>query len=212
MIFIKKYIFDLDGTILHADWKEEDKFFESILDKETYELFIKDKMKTIFDYEDLFDRYDILKLSEFYKSRGINLNTDHIKQWIDFNGKYLYDNIDDNIYELLELLKQDNKEIVLLTNWFKDTQVERLKRKNLLDYFDDIVAGDMALKPSAKSFSLAVSNTPKEECIMIGDNYKKDYLGALNYGINAYLVNEENDINKLMEVVKNDRRSKRKIK
>lgn len=209
---MKKYIFDLDGTILQADWDMEDKFFESILDKDSYELFHEDKMKTVNDYEKTHDKYDIYKLSEFYKERGINLTPDHIRQWIEFNAYYLEDEIDENIYELLELLKEDDKEIALLTNWFKKTQVERLRRKNILDYFDNIVSGDEALKPSKQSYDLAVKNTPKEECIMIGDNYKKDYLGALNYGINAYLVNKDNDINKILEVVKDDRRSKRKIK
>ena len=209
---MQKYIFDLDGTILQADWDMEDKFFETILDKESYELFHQDEMKTVNDYEKAHDKYDIYKLSEFYKSRGMNLTPDHIRQWIEFNAYLLHDEIDEKIYELFDILKEDNKEIILLTNWFGKTQRERLRRKNLLDYFDDIVSGDMALKPNIESYDLAVQNTPKDECIMIGDNYKKDYLGAINYGINAYLLNEENDINKLLEVVKNDRRSKRKIK
>ena len=109
-------------------------------------------------------------------------------------------------------LKKENKEIVLLTNWFKKTQINRLKRKNLLNYFDNIVSGDIALKPNKESYDLAVLTTPKSECIMIGDDYKNDYLGALNYGINAFLIDEENDINRLLEVVKDDRRSKRRIK
>jgi len=207
-----KYIFDLDGTILHADWDMEDKFFESILDNETYQLFHDDGMKTVNDYENVHERYEIEKLSEFYKSRGMNLTPDHIKQWIEFNGKHLNDNIDEKTYEIFETLKKNGKEIILLTNWFRDTQVERLRRKNLLDYFDDIVTGDIALKPSEKSYELAVKDTPKDKCIMIGDNYKKDYLGAINYGINAFLIDEENDINKLLEVVKNDRRSKTKTR
>ena len=124
----------------------------------------------------------------------------------------MYDHINDNIYELFDILKEDNKEIVLLTNWFRDSQVGRIKRKDLYKYFDNIITGDIALKPYKECFDLAVQNTPKEECLMIGDNIRKDYLGALNYGINAYLIDEENDINKLLEVVKNDRRSKRKIK
>ena len=207
-----KYIFDLDGTILKPDWNMEDSFFESILDEETYRLLHIDKMKTLSNYEQIHEKYDIYRLSDYYRSRGINLTPSHIKRWIEFNGKSLYDEVYDGIFELLKILKEDNKEIVLLTNWFKDSQVQRLRRKNLLRYFDYIVSGDIALKPSKRSYDLAVLTTPKEECIMIGDNYENDYLGALNYGINAYLIDEENDINKLLEVVKNDRRSKRKTK
>ena len=209
---MQKYIFDLDGTILHADWDMEDKFFKDNLDNKLYEEFHNNGIKTILEYEEIHDKYDIDRLSDFYKTKGMDVSKDFIKKWIDFTAYTMHDNINEKIYELFDILKEDNKEIILLTNWFGESQKGRLKRKNLLDYFDNIISGDIALKPNKECFDLAVLNTPKNECIMIGDNYHKDYLGALNYGMNAFLIDEENDINKLLEVVKNDRRSKSKIK
>lgn len=50
------------------------------------------------------------------------------------------------------------------------------------------------MKPNLESFELAIGSTPKEECIMIGDNPKSDGIGAQNAGMDFYLVDKEHTL------------------
>ena len=88
-------------------------------------------------------------------------------------------------------LKEKNKEIVILTSWFGGTQIPRLKRTGLYKYIDKIVAGEDSMKPDLESFELAIGNTPKEECLMVGDSIKSDKVGAENAGIDYYIIDKE---------------------
>ena len=100
-------------------------------------------------------------------------------------------------------LKEHDKRIVILTSWFGITQIERLKRSGLYPYVDLVITGDVAMKPHIDAFNLAIGNTPKDECIMIGDNIRSDKMGADNVGIDSYIVNESNTIRDFYNMVKN---------
>ena len=53
-IFMQKFIWDLDETLLSADFRKEDDFFkEQILDEKVDE-FIKNKVKYLMEYERTF--------------------------------------------------------------------------------------------------------------------------------------------------------------
>ena len=57
----------------------------------------------------------------------------------------------------------------------------------------------MVLKYQA--FFLAVGKHRKEDCLVIGDSYKSDKLGAENAGIDCYLVDKEHTIRQLYEQI-----------
>lgn len=57
------------------------------------------------------------------------------------------------------------------------------------------------MKPDLKSFELAIGDTPKEDCIMIGDSVKSDKAGAINAGIDYYIVDNDNSIKHLLEIL-----------
>ena len=101
-------------------------------------------------------------------------------------------------------MKENDKEIVILTNWFSGTQIPRLKRAGLLQYIDKIVAGENAMKPGLKSFELAIGETEKEDCIMIGDSIRSDKAGADNVGIDCYIVDKNHTIQGLYEVIRSN--------
>jgi len=124
-----------------------------------------------------------------------------------YNGNTIEDILNHGALELLEYLKENNKTIVLLSNWFSITQIMRLKRSKIYDYFDLIICGDQAMKPTFKSFVLATQNEPKEKCIMIGDNAVKDYQGAIDFGINAYLLDKNHTLFDLLEELKKEEKS-----
>ena len=182
----QKYIFDLDGTLLDGDFRKENEYFNSELTKEESEILIPRKLDLLMDYEKEFIRYDVFLLSEYLSKRtSINITPKFIQGWIDFNGNYMEDTIIDGVVDTLEELKSSRKSSVVLPNWFSKGQLGRLKNSGLDIYFDEIYGGEVFLKPNRNSFLNACGGTPLESCVMIGDDYYKDYLGSKQSGIDA---------------------------
>ena len=57
------------------------------------------------------------------------------------------------------------------------------------------------MKPDLKSFELAIGDTNKEDCIMIGDSIKSDKVGAENAGIDCYIVDTEHSMKDLLQMI-----------
>ncbi len=197
----RKYIFDLDYTLLIPDWSKEDDYLKMSIPLEEQEDFFKQKQSIINKYELDFPKYDFKTLSDFFKSHGFTVSEETISGWMIHNGETIKDEIADGVVELLEYLKSEGKEIVILTSWFSGTQIPRLKRTGLYDYIDKIVAGEDAMKPDLESFELAIGDTDKEDCLMIGDNIKSDKIGAENAGIDCYIVDKEHSLRDLLEMI-----------
>ena len=198
----KKYIFDLDYTLLIPDWSKEDDYFRARIPLEEQEEFFKQKQDILNKYELEFPKYDFKTLSEYFKSYGFTVSEETIKGWMIYNGETIKDEVVDGVIELFKYLKENGKEIVILTSWFSGTQIPRLKRAGLYDYIDKIVAGEDAMKPDLESFELAIGDTDKEDCIMIGDSIKSDKVGAENAGIDYYIVDKEHTILDLLKQLK----------
>lgn len=201
----KKYIFDLDYTLLIPDWSKEDDYFRRTIPLEEQEEFFKQKQPILNKYELEFPKYDFKTLSDFFKSYGFTVSEVVISGWMIHNGETIEDVVPDGVIELLEYLKSTGKEIVILTSWFSGTQIPRLKRTGLYDYIDKIVAGEDAMKPDLESFELAIGATDKEDCIMIGDSVKSDKAGAENAGIDCYIVDKEHSMRDLLQMVMNSK-------
>lgn len=199
----KKYIFDLDYTLLIPDWSMEDEFLRKSIPLEEQEKFFDQKQSILNKYELEFPKYDFKTLSNFFKSHGFSMSEETINGWMIHNGETIKDQVVDGVVELFDYLKSNNKDIVILTSWFSGTQIPRLKRTGLYEYIDRIVAGEDAMKPDLKSFELAIGDTNKEDCIMIGDSIKSDKTGADNAGIDCYIVDEEHSIRDFLEMIIN---------
>ena len=200
----KKYIFDIDYTILIPDWSKEDDYFKLYIPLEEQEGFFKCKLDILNKYERDFPKYNTKTLSDYFGKYGFTVTEDVINGWMLYNGETIVDEVVDGTLALFEYLKENNKEIVILTNWFSGTQIPRLKRAGLLQYIDKIVAGENAMKPGLKSFELAIGETEKEDCIMIGDSIRSDKAGADNVGIDCYIVDKNHTIQDLYEVIRSN--------
>ena len=81
----------------------------------------------------------------------------------------------------------------IITNGFKETQELKLKSSGISHFFDSITnSEDVGVqKPSPIIFEKAVSGAlaDKNKCIMIGDNYEADIVGAYNYGLKCVFYN-----------------------
>ena len=208
----KKYIFDLDYTLLIPDWSMEDEFLRKSIPLEEQEKFFDQKQSILNKYELEFPKYDFKTLSNFFKSHGFSMSEETINSWMIHNGETIKDQVVDGVVELFDYLKSNNKDIVILTSWFSGTQIPRLKRTGLYEYIDRIVAGEDAMKPDLKSFELAIGDTNKEDCIMIGDSIKSDKTGADNAGIDCYIVDEEHSIRDFLEMIINKKDNEKVIK
>lgn len=192
---IKRIIFDIDDTLL--DWKDE---YWNSLNKTFDELDIKytildiEKVKFVVDnYEDnIRQKYSKEEMQEeIEKYLGYKLPNNFIDVWIKYLSDCVPEKIDDSIIETLEYLKS-KYELVILTNWFRESQINRLKNSNLYKYFTEFYsAEDITMKPNKESFIEAKGRYEFKECIMIGDNLRTDIEGALNSGITAIYLNKE---------------------
>lgn len=193
-------IFDLDGTIINTKYNDEGILFKSYLSEEEYNRL--DINKVLYDYENVSYRYDINDFIRFVKSTyNITFTDKLIKEWINLgyegDSKLFPDTI-----ETLDYLKSRDYSLVICSNWFTSAQRRRVHTYGLADYFDEVRGGDFALKPNKDAFLGCIGEFSIEECIMIGDNYYKDYLGAKRIGMDAIYVNHKGEKNGIKELKK----------
>ena len=116
------------------------------------------------------------------------------------------DNIIEGVIETLDELKMRDKDLIVLTNWFSETQSSRLKKQRLDIYFDEVYGGEHWLKPYKDAYINACGYTPMELCVMIGDNYEKDFLGPKRIGMDSIYFNRKksntNDRNSIKSLKK----------
>ncbi len=107
----------------------------------------------------------------------------------------------DGAIEVLNYLKSKYR-LHIITNGFSEVQGHKINNSNIGHYFQTITNSEMAgvKKPHPQIFAhaLELANANKETSIMIGDCIEADVRGALRYGLDAILFNEnilESDTN-----------------
>lgn len=88
--------------------------------------------------------------------------------------------------ELLDHLHHKYR-MAIITNGFREVQVDKLSQSGLEKYFDKMFISEEvgAQKPHRKIFEHAVKsmNAPKRKSLMIGDSWEADIIGAREFGI-----------------------------
>lgn len=190
---IKKIIFDLDNTLII--WKDE---YIEALRKTLKKYNIKEEANYVNDiidsYEDYYDKYN--------KENMLEIINKKIKEKINMNfmNDFLIEigymsEPDEEVIDTLEYLSK-KYELVVLTNWFTIPQTNRLKNAKIEKYFKEIHGGEEYIKPQKEAFIKAAGDTKTEECIMIGDSYTIDVMGAYNAGIKPIFMNPKHKENK----------------
>ncbi len=108
-----------------------------------------------------------------------------------------YDNeatlINENTERVLKYLSS-KYEVVALSNWYYDTQVNRLKISGIYKYFTEVFTLDNAgAKPEKKTYEKACYPHSYEECIIIGDNIEHDIIEPNKLGMKTIYFNEDNN-------------------
>lgn len=198
----KKVIFDLDGTLLTADYDFEHNYFRNIYGDEA-ESFIPYIGDYLNEYENSHYQYNIDSLSKFMTNKtGFDMNPEIIFNWTQV-VKDVPDEMEKGVLETLHYLKCSGKKIVVLTNWFQCSQVPRLKNAGIYDFFDEVITGDLCLKPHKDSYVKAMGDYKPEECLFIGDHIENDYIGPRVCGIESILYDKNDKHGKRLVKVKN---------
>jgi len=86
----------------------------------------------------------------------------------------------------------------IITNGFLEVQNKKLEVSGLNSYFDEIFISELigAQKPASQFFNHVIKtlNTSKKECIVIGDSYEADIIGAQDFGLDYVFYNVNNDV------------------
>jgi putative hydrolase of the HAD superfamily len=195
---VKHIFFDLDNTL----WDFEKNSREALLHLFS-EHAIDEHCQTDFDtfvaiYEvinhELWDLYSAkkttkeeLRYQRFYKT-FLHFNYDNLALAHHWADDYLKispykTHLIEGAVEVLTHLK-GNYQLHIITNGFKEVQHIKLDQSKLKSYFDHIIISEEHgfNKPDRRIFDLAQSLTAAESgsCVMIGDNYDADIIGALN--------------------------------
>jgi putative hydrolase of the HAD superfamily len=95
--------------------------------------------------------------------------------------------------EILKYLRDKGYELHLITNGFDVTQHSKLQSSGLKSFFKEIITSECSnsLKPQKEIFVYAFDRCCADptECLMIGDSYEADIIGAMNAGIDQVHVN-----------------------
>lgn len=180
-----RLIFDIDNTLII--WKK--KYLSALRDtiaEYNLNLDYKKVNNLIENYESYHDKYD---KEEFIKYLSENTKTNITLKFIDdwFIRLSKCASLEEGLIDTLEYLSK-KYELVILTNWFIDMQIDRLKYIGIDKYFIEFYGGEEYIKPNKEAFKKAIGNKSIDECIMIGDNYDIDIKGALDLGMKAILI------------------------
>ena len=188
----KRFIFDIDGTLLVPDWNYEKLYFSSALDKSDFQVFYPQIPKLLKEYEEKFPRYDVIELSRFLTMKsGVLITPEIIIGWNKALGE-TSPVIIDGVIESLDYLKNKGNSLVVLTNWFLEPQISRLKSSGLNSYFDFVYGGELGIKPSPEIYKIACGEFDIDSSIMIGDSLDFDVYGPGRIGMDAIFYNPKN--------------------
>lgn len=196
---IKRIIFDIDGTLIcNVSFKE------AIADTlKEYDLYSEENvvayLKGIGSYEEKYSSYNKKDyLTHFSDILHTSLNSEFLDCFFDKLKDVVpkeYQKIDKMLQNLSE-----KYELVILSNYFSNSQKARLKIMNIDSYFSEF-HGEKIIKPNQKAYLDACSSHLSNECVMVGDNIDLDIKGAIQNGLHAIFVNRKHIRNPYHDVI-----------
>jgi HAD superfamily hydrolase (TIGR01549 family) len=100
----------------------------------------------------------------------------------------------EGVYDFLKALQDSSIKVCLITDLISEIQFRKIEALHLPTLIDFIVTSEEVghEKPHPAIFlrCLTKLNLSKDEVCMIGDDYKKDVVGAVNLGITCYFLSD----------------------
>lgn len=202
---IKAVIFDLDDTLVSE--KEYVISGFKVVSREIsyrYNLDYNDiltKMREFFDVssKNVFNRV----LDLFY----IDYSNEDILELIDIYRNHKPDiKFYDDVIPTINILKEKGIKVGIITDGYKETQNKKIEVLKCRKLFDEIIVTDELgrefWKPHEKAYLMMSERlgVNLNEMIYIGDNEKKDFIGANKLGIFTVMVKKNEGIYKEIEI------------
>lgn len=201
---IKHIFFDLDHTLWDFD-KNSGLAFNSIFVKNKIAVTLEDFLEVYTpintNYWKLYREEKVTKdalrygrLKETFDALKINVTDEQIETLsIDYIDHLpLHNHLLSGSLEILEYL-QEKYTMHIITNGFKEVQHKKLESSGIQKYFATVTTSeDVGVKKPHKAIfetALKSAGAKKEESIMIGDNFEADFMGAMDFGMQAILYN-----------------------
>lgn len=194
---IKRIIFDIDGTLIKGvNFKQ---YISNTLkqygidDIEQTSKFIAN-IKT---YEEKNSYYDKkLYLEHFSNVLGVQLQNAFLE--IFFNElKNAVPKDSTKVKEMLDSLT--DYELVLLSNYFEESQRNRLTTMGINDYFTEYY-GEKIIKPNIEVYNQAKGIYTPQECVIVGDDKILDIEIPQSLGFKTIYVNEFGNVKTVEEI------------
>lgn len=186
---IKRLIFDVDGTLIQG----VDFILSVSKTLKKMGCYSEENVKLFFNgintYEQLYDNYNLIDYTQ-HMENAINKKLpenfvqtffDELKTCIPPRNELLID----TIHKLSQ-----QYELVLLTNYFAQSQLNRLNNMGIGKYFSECY-GEKIIKPNKQAYLSACGNRKPNECVMIGDDIYLDITRAKQEGLNTIFVNSK---------------------
>ena len=209
---INTVIFDFDNTIYDYD-KSNNKALEylfnsissdfnidiNIIKKLYYE--INKNIKSSNNSSNKFNK--IIYIKQLFES--LNINLINIDKYLNIYNTHFDNNLElyEEVLEIIILFKEHNIKIGLLSNNIFEQQYKKLKKLNILQYFDAIQTSDECgeEKPNINMFLSILNklNVMPQNTIFIGDNLEHDIIPSLKLGILPFYFKYDLNSNIILE-------------
>ena len=194
---IHRIIFDVDGTLINGV------NFSPYVTNALKRFGIDDLERTkkfllsIKEYEKMYDSYDrILYLNFFSEKLGCKLDNYFLEIFFEELKKAIPK---DNEKIKTVLSELNDYELVLLSNYFEESQRNRLNAMGINDYFIEYY-GEKVIKPNELAYRQAQGKYKPSECVIIGDDKLLDIDVPRSLGFKTIYVNENGDIKRIEEL------------
>ena len=194
---IKRIIFDIDGTLITG--VDFSSYVANTLKKYGIEDVEKTKqfLLNIKEYEKTYNSYDRnLYLKFFGDKLGCELDNHFLEIFFQELRKAIPENAE-NIKSMLAAMNE--YELVLLSNYFEESQRNRLTAMGINDYFSEYY-GENIIKPNELAYRQAQGIYQPSECVIIGDDKRLDIDVPKSLGFKTIYVNENGDIKRVEEL------------
>jgi len=187
---IKRLIFDVDNTLItnvnFSKSIEETLKQINLYSKENVQSFLNG----IKSYEKKYNNYNVDDyVNHMQQTIGKSLPHDFLDIFFE-NLKSAIPGKNQRLIDTISKLSQ-KYELVLLTNYFSKSQLNRLNNMGIGQFFSEC-HGEKLIKPNFDAYINACGLNMPSECVMIGDDIFLDIECATKIGMNTIFVNSKN--------------------
>lgn len=202
---IKAVLFDLGNTLVYSC--PEEAFQEILRTHGIVETIDRVKQAIIkgnqeFDIEkhvhlpahEFYTRWNLVELKHLGirdQANAMKLAEDIDSEWFEHAQLYLYP----DVKPTLQRLKQMGLKLGIITGGYEEDVEKILPKVGLQDVFDVCVGvntiGKRKPSPEVFQYTLKKLGVTPDEAVFVGDDLKRDYLGAKQAGLTAVLIRRE---------------------